>query len=235
MRIASHPSDTSDETATQFSPEELQEIRKALDAALASIHFRNSLQCRKLLEYVIDHTLAGEDHLLRERVIGAEVFGRKPHYEPGEDPVVRVRASEVRKRLAQFYQSPENNATAVIQIPTGSYRATFSWVGSGEAAVPQPETTQPDTAPGQTPAALRPERSKYWRLLTAACMGLLLIASVASIGHSNLLSSSWPGVGDHYRRSTKSGQLFENTQRLFNVFACTCASAGRLYRQTPAG
>ena len=131
MRIASHPSDTSDETTTQFSPEERQEIRKALDAALASIHFRNSLQCRRLLEYVIDHTLAGEDHLLRERVIGAEVFGRKADYEPGEDPVVRVRASEVRKRLAQFNQSPENNATAVIQIPLGSYRASFSWVGSG--------------------------------------------------------------------------------------------------------
>ena len=223
MRIGSPPSDTSDETATQFSPEELQEIRKALDAALASIHFRNSLQCRRLLEYVIDHTLAGEDHLLRERVIGAEVFGRKPDYEPGEDPVVRVRASEVRKRLAQFYQSPENNAAAVIQIPSGSYRATFSWVGSGEAEVPQSESPPSDSTPDQMPAPLRPVRSKRWRLLAVAVMGLLLIASAALLTRTYLLPN-----GRGVEAFTVAQPSLDNTSKTPSAFSTSSPAPIRL-------
>src|SRR5580698_4862325 len=81
------------------------EIQRALDQVLFSPPFRNTQQCQNLLRYIVKHSLAGEDHLLRERVIGSEVFGRRPDYEPGEDPVVRLRAAELRKRLAQYYQS----------------------------------------------------------------------------------------------------------------------------------
>jgi hypothetical protein len=34
-----------------------------------------------------------------------EVFGRSPDYDTAEDPVVRLRAADVRKRLAQYYQA----------------------------------------------------------------------------------------------------------------------------------
>jgi hypothetical protein len=96
---------------------------------------------------VVEHTLAGENDLLRERVIGAEVFGRGPAYEPGEDPVVRVRAAEVRKRLAQHYQ---NRADHVVQIdiPPGSYKAVFQW----KAVEPTPqETRKPGLARSRWP------------------------------------------------------------------------------------
>jgi hypothetical protein len=80
------------------------------------------------LTYIVTHSLAGEDDLLRERVIGAEAFGRDPGYDPGVDPVVRSRAAEVRKRLAQYYDSSEAQECAVhIQIPVGSYRAHCEW------------------------------------------------------------------------------------------------------------
>jgi len=100
-------------------------VRCALDQILASRPFRNSHQCSTLLRYIVDHTLAGEENLLRERVIGCEVFGRPPGYEPGEDPVVRLRAAEVRKRLAQYYQSDPDPAGVQIEVPPGSYRAVF--------------------------------------------------------------------------------------------------------------
>jgi hypothetical protein len=92
---------------------------------LSSPPFRNTQQCQSLLRYVVKHSLAGEDNLLRERVIGSEVFGRRPNYEPGEDPVVRLRAAEVRKRLAQYYQSVHDDSEIQIEIPAGSYRAIF--------------------------------------------------------------------------------------------------------------
>jgi hypothetical protein len=55
--------------------------------------------------------------------------------------VVRIRVAEVRKRLAQFYQSlPNTSATTVqIEIPSGSYRAVFRWrEGMRPAAAPSP-------------------------------------------------------------------------------------------------
>jgi hypothetical protein len=116
-----------------FPGDEAEEIRQAqvagiqhtLSQVLDSPSFRNSRQCRKLLEYIVEHTLSGQDHLLRERVIGAEVFGRPADYETSQDPVVRLRAADVRKRLAQFYQSSSEPIEVYIDVPAGGYRATF--------------------------------------------------------------------------------------------------------------
>ena len=131
METQVHPVSTPTEEHTG-SPDPLA-VRYGLDEVLASAFFRNTQQCQNLLRYIVKHSLAGEDHLLRERVIGSEVFGRRPDYEPGEDPVVRLRASEVRKRLAQFYHSAGETTAIQIDIPAGSYKANFR--RGGEAAL----------------------------------------------------------------------------------------------------
>ena len=53
-------------------------IREVLADVLQSAPFRTTRQCQSLLKYMVEHTLAGENDLLRERVIGTEVFGRSP-------------------------------------------------------------------------------------------------------------------------------------------------------------
>jgi hypothetical protein len=88
--------------------------------------FRSSKQCRLLLHYIVEHSLAHHEDLLRERVIGTSVFGRAPDYDAGNDPVVRARVAEVRKRLAQYYLACGNEAPVLISIPSGSYVAAFS-------------------------------------------------------------------------------------------------------------
>lgn len=102
-----------------------EEVTLALNRILTSRPFRTSNQCCSLLRYIVERTLAGEDNLLRERVIGAELFGRRADYETSEDPVVRLRASDVRKRLAQYYLTDRDRQSVQIDIPPGSYRATF--------------------------------------------------------------------------------------------------------------
>jgi hypothetical protein len=100
------------------------QIRELLDDILRSVPFRTSRQCQDMFSYIVEHSLAGSDDLLRERVIGIEVFGRSPDYDTAEDPVVRVRAADVRKRLAQYYQLQKNStAQWKVEIPTGSYKA----------------------------------------------------------------------------------------------------------------
>src|SRR6266496_245337 len=106
------------------------EIRRLLDDILRSAPFKTSLQCRNLLRYIVEHSLSGLDYSLRERVIGIEVFGRATDYDTAENPVVRLRAAEIRKRLAQYYQANESvPGDWKIEVPTGSYKAYFHPVG----------------------------------------------------------------------------------------------------------
>ncbi len=119
-------------------PEEgADRIEHELAQILVSSHFCHSLQAQRLLRYIVERSLAHEDHLLRERVIGSEVFGRRPDYDTGDDPIVRIRAADIRKRLAQYYQSftdPASLPELNVEIPTGSYRAVFRWHNSEQLA-----------------------------------------------------------------------------------------------------
>jgi len=101
------------------------QIEKALEDILRSAPFRTSRQCQDLFRYIVEHSLACADDSLRERIIGIEVFGRAPNYDTANDPVVRLRAADVRKRLAQYYQSHSEPIQWKIEIPTGSYKAHF--------------------------------------------------------------------------------------------------------------
>ncbi len=109
-------------SARSFDPEVLA---ASLQAIMESPPFRTTAQCQALLRYIVEQTCNGHDELLRERVIGSEVFGRAPDYEPGEDPVVRIRVADVRKRLALYYQA-QPDLRLKIEIPVGSYRAKLT-------------------------------------------------------------------------------------------------------------
>jgi hypothetical protein len=71
-------------------------IRKAVEEMVGSVPFRTSRQCQDLLRHIVAHSLSGEEESLRERIIGVEVFGRRPDYDQATDPVVRIRAADVR-------------------------------------------------------------------------------------------------------------------------------------------
>jgi hypothetical protein len=114
-------------------------IERALEDVLAGSSFRSSRQCQALLRYIVEHTMAHQDEMLRERVIGANVFGRAPDYDPGNDPVVRSRAAEVRKRLAQHYLHSNGHETIRIEVPSGSYRAIFETAERHEPRSAHPE------------------------------------------------------------------------------------------------
>lgn len=157
-------------------------ILQALDDVLSSPPFRNTQQCQSLLRYIVEHTLARKDHLLRERVIGSEVFRRSPDYEPGQDPIVRLRASEVRKRLAQYYQGVSESCEIHIEVPPGSYRANFQRKDHAPAAHPEPVHTVPAPTIEPTSSPLPQAQRKFpitglFRPLVGA--GLCIAAVVA--------------------------------------------------------
>jgi hypothetical protein len=115
-------------TTTQWMPttaEERAAVLAELEAILSSYHFRGSKRYPALLQYVVDAALENRTSDLKERTLGVEVFGRDPGYDTNSDPVVRVSAGEVRKRIAQYYHENGNASRVQIELPLGSYAPEF--------------------------------------------------------------------------------------------------------------
>jgi hypothetical protein len=100
-------------------------VREQLRRLVAHPLFTNSKRYPVLLTYTVEQTLLGNAADLKERTIGVEAFGREPSYDVNLDPVVRTTAAEVRKRLIQYYYSPDHAGELVIELPLGSYVPSF--------------------------------------------------------------------------------------------------------------
>jgi hypothetical protein len=108
-------------------------LREGLARILASSAFRSSKRCQELLSFVVERTLEGNSGRLKERSIGVELFGRDASYDTHEDPIVRVKANEVRKRLALYYQEEGAGAPFRIELPPGGYAVNIVPAGSPPA------------------------------------------------------------------------------------------------------
>ena len=95
-------------------------IREQLQRLLAHPLFANSKRYPALLAYTVEQSLLGNAGDLKERSIGIEVFGRTPTYDANADPVVRITAGEVRKRLGLYYYDPAHAGELVIELPGAS-------------------------------------------------------------------------------------------------------------------
>ena len=134
--------------------------------------FRTSKRCLSLLEYVVEQALEGHSERLKERSVGAHVFGRDPGYDTGQDPIVRYTAGEVRKRLAQYYQEPGHEHELRMDFPAGSYVPEFH--------LPAEPLPQPLPPPPPPPPPVSKLRRKLWLawpvsvvLIVAATLGVL--------------------------------------------------------------
>jgi hypothetical protein len=116
---------------TALSDLEKEAIRGQVGRLLASTYFSQSKRSVTFLHYIVDHTLSDDAEKLKERTLGIEIFGRSPDYDTASDPVVRVTASEIRKRLAQYYQEPGHEDELRISLPTGAYIPEFRWPHNG--------------------------------------------------------------------------------------------------------
>jgi hypothetical protein len=100
-------------------------VLRELNAVLSSPNFRNSKRYPKLLRYVVTKALSGDPGLVKERTLGIEVFDRAPDYDTNADPIVRVTAGEIRKRLAQHYYENGSDSGLEISLGLGSYLPCF--------------------------------------------------------------------------------------------------------------
>jgi hypothetical protein len=167
------------------SAEERVLVEDQLERMLASPLFTQSKRYAPFLRHVVEKTLDGQEDRLKERVLGSELFGRPPDYDSNNDPVVRVTAGEVRKRIAQYYDDSAHRNEFRIDLPIGTYIAQFHpgpSVDEVHRVAPQSSLLQADPiypvvampAPEVAPPAHRPSK----RLIVAIVVLAVLASSV---------------------------------------------------------
>jgi hypothetical protein len=103
------------------TPEGKALLKRYLNEIIEGPAFKGSPRSAQFLEYTIWQSATEKIADLKERTIGVELFGRTPAYDTGEDAIVRVTASDVRKRLAQHYSGAGIASEFRISLPSGRY------------------------------------------------------------------------------------------------------------------
>src|SRR5579859_158063 len=107
--------------------ESLDDPRRALvNRVAASESFAKSPRLRELLTYLAECALRDPRSPVSEQQVGVAVFNRSAGYDTSSDTVVRVQASEVRKRLKYYFLAEGLNEPLVMELPRGSYLPVFS-------------------------------------------------------------------------------------------------------------
>ncbi len=194
-----------DSNPGEYSPERLGLLRDHLNDVFASRAFAGSKRAQDFLQLIVDHALAGRRDSLRERMIGAEMFGRRIDYDTANDAVVRVKATEVRRKLAQYYQESTKPSVVRIELASGSYVPIFHWrasPGTAEAygGADLPAAAKPSAIPAQPVEKVLTLTSpggtlRRWRVVAGTLAGMVLLAALGYLGFKVWPRGSPPTTG----------------------------------------
>jgi hypothetical protein len=143
-------------------PASFDGAREELEAVLASHLFTRAPSLKRMLRFLCERTLLGDVASIKEYTVAVEALGRPKDFNPKRDPIVRVEAYRLRKRLAAYYAAEGASHPVRITLEPGQYIPRF------ETAAPQREIPLPPPA-----ATGQPWRSP---LLAAAAALLLTLA-----------------------------------------------------------
>lgn len=162
-------------------------VHEQLERILASPLFKNSKRYPNLLRYVVERSLQGHTDNLKERSLGIEVFGRDPDYDTNADPVVRTTATEIRKRIAQYYHEAGHETEIRIDFPPGTYLPEFR---------PPQQTSEVLALHGEESKSPPPHRvpALVLGILVAAVCALAIVLWGVRFGHTAAIDQFWEPV-----------------------------------------
>ena len=166
--------------ATRTASED--EVRKALRRILSSRHFANAPMKTRFLQLVCEEYLNGRASELNEYLIGCEVFGRDETYNPALDPIVRVGAHELRKKLESYYRSEGESDEIVLGIPVGSYTPIFT---RRPSRLPGRIDGEEPAATGAVSSVRRASKSPL-AVLGAALISLVIVVAILALSNRQL-------------------------------------------------
>ena len=128
---------------------------KVLERAAASSQLKRAARSREFLFYVAGKSLKEGCTEIHEQEIGHVVFGRDKDYDTSQDNIVRVSATELRKRIDGYFATEGIDEPLIFEIPRGSYMPVFR-LRSKEPQLPQADEA-PDAFPPALPRSLLPQ------------------------------------------------------------------------------
>jgi len=100
-------------------------IQEELSRLIDSDALRRAPSHARLLRYLVESRVAGDETALRETSIALEVFRRDPStYDPRTDPIVRVTTGRLRDRLEAHYAGYGAPKLRIV-LPKGRYAPEF--------------------------------------------------------------------------------------------------------------
>lgn len=171
----------------------LCEERAQVERLLADPLFSQSKRYGAFLRYVTERALNHNQEPHSERTLGVEIFGRSPNYDTDADPIVRVTASELRKRLSQYYEDPAHAGEIRVVIHKGSYVAEF--VAPGIQPPPVEAVPAATPVPAAAPAAV-PQRvnKRRWYYFVGPIMVALVLVAITVRSQQTIFEQFWRPV-----------------------------------------
>lgn len=208
------------------------ELMATVEVICSSPPFRTSPKSCQFLRHIVQHALEGNVDELKERLIGIVLLGRETSYDTGSDAGVRVRANDVRKRLAAYYAAHSGNPEFTLDLPAGSYVPRFYTLGIPHDA--QPDTALPvimETHPSPAPLPRIPELSRQLLALpTVVALFLCVICIRWQLTREYPFDSFWnsvfqdhhallylPGSSSAGQQEVVSADTLEDSAPLFNL------------------
>ncbi len=145
-------------------------VLAALDEIVGSAEFGRAERPARFLRHLVETALRGENHRLKESVVGVEVFGRPASWDPRLDAIVRQEAARLRKRLARYYGAAGEPAAVRIELPVGTYVPVFR-------SAPEPaETVTRERVPEiAAPPRAAPRRRGLYAAAVVFCLAGVLL------------------------------------------------------------
>jgi len=179
--------------------ESLNDPRPALiNRITASEPFARSPRLRELLVYLAKCALREPQSPLTEQQVGVAVFNRPSGYDTSSDTVVRVQASEVRKRLKYYFLSDGRNEPLVMELPRGSYLPVFNSRGplegggehapgsNGQQLVPVAQSVPAIDRYPQTAEIIHAQKARSLSQLLLAALLVIAVAACAWLAYQNI-------------------------------------------------
>ena len=100
-------------------------IQVQLDRILSSKTFAQVDRLKRFIRFIVQEAVAGHSSELKEYVVGVQVFGKEPSFDPRTDPIVRVQARRLRARLVRYYREEGEADEIIVDLPKGGYSPSF--------------------------------------------------------------------------------------------------------------
>jgi hypothetical protein len=153
------------------------ECWNVIERVAATPSLKRAVRLREFLLYVATKSLKEGRKDIHEQEIGETVFARPRSYDTSKDNIVRVSATELRKRVDAYFHNEGIAEPIIFEIPRGSYLPAFH-LRETESMQPSaiPTVQQPVVSEAAPKTEALPSRSNLTLWIVSAVALILAIA-----------------------------------------------------------